>query len=60
MTNIELDKGIMPAPIIRNTDWSGKWSGSVLLAASFARLRVSIISEGPFVRIQSLFLAPTG
>jgi hypothetical protein len=46
VTNIELDKGIMPAPIIRNADWSGKWPWSALLAASFARLRVSIISEG--------------
>lgn len=24
VTNIELDKGVMPAPIIRNADWFGK------------------------------------
>lgn len=24
VTNIELDKGVLPAPIIRNADWFGK------------------------------------
>jgi hypothetical protein len=37
VTNIELDKGVMPAPIIRNADWLEKiaWvrgSDRVLLA----------------------------
>lgn len=36
VTNIELDKGVMPAPIIRNADWFGKLSGSVSLTASSA------------------------
>ena len=31
VTNIELDKGFMPAPIIRNADWFGKLIGSVSL-----------------------------
>jgi hypothetical protein len=26
VTNIELDKGIMPAPIIRNADWFGNFA----------------------------------
>lgn len=26
VTNIELDKGVMPAPIIRNADWFGKFA----------------------------------
>lgn len=34
VTNIELAKGVMPAPIIRNADWFGKLSGSVSLTAS--------------------------
>jgi len=33
VTNIELDKGVMPAPIIRNADWFEKFVGSALLAA---------------------------
>jgi hypothetical protein len=31
VTNIELDKGVMPAPIIRNADWFEK----------FARVRIT-------------------
>jgi hypothetical protein len=34
VTNIELDDGVMPAPIIRNADWSEKSAWSTLLAAS--------------------------
>ncbi|MEO8642379.1 hypothetical protein [Pseudomonas sp.] len=26
VTNIELDKGVMPAPVIRNADWFEKFS----------------------------------
>ncbi|WP_185753246.1 hypothetical protein [Pseudomonas fluorescens] len=26
VTNIELDKGVMPAPIIRNADWFEKFA----------------------------------
>jgi len=26
VTNIELDKGVLPAPIVRNADWFGKLS----------------------------------
>ncbi|QJI44752.1 hypothetical protein HKK52_28585 [Pseudomonas sp. ADAK2] len=26
VTNIELDKGVMPAPIIRNADWFEKFT----------------------------------
>ena len=37
VTNIELDKGVMPAPIIRNADWFEKFAQSVSLTASFAR-----------------------
>lgn len=33
VTNIELDKGVMPAPIIRNADWFEKIAGPALLAA---------------------------
>ncbi len=33
VTNIELDKGVMPAPIIRNADWFEKITGPALLAA---------------------------
>lgn len=36
VTNIELGKGVMPAPIIRNADWFGKLSRSVLPVASSA------------------------
>jgi hypothetical protein len=34
VTNIELDAGVMPAPIIRNADWFEKSAPSVSLAAS--------------------------
>ncbi len=34
VTNIELDKGVMPAPIIRNADWFEKFAWSVSLTAS--------------------------
>lgn len=37
VTNIELDKGVMPAPIVRNADWFGNLALSVLLVASTAR-----------------------
>lgn len=33
VTNIELDKGVMPAPIIRNADWFEKIADSTLWAA---------------------------
>ncbi len=33
VTNIELDKGVMPAPIIRNADWFEKIADSALWAA---------------------------
>lgn len=33
VTNIELDAGVMPAPIIRNADWFEKSAPSVSLAA---------------------------
>ncbi|MHC8357987.1 hypothetical protein ACYZTL_22865 [Pseudomonas sp. LB3P81] len=34
VTNIELDTGVMPTPIIRNADWFEKFDLSVLLVAS--------------------------
>jgi len=34
VTNIELDKGFMPAPIIRNADWFEKFPVPVSLPAS--------------------------
>lgn len=33
VTNIELDKGVMPAPIIRNADWFEKIADATLWAA---------------------------
>ena len=30
VTNIELDKGVLPAPIIRNADWFETLTGTVL------------------------------
>ena len=37
VTNIELDKGVMPAPIIRNADWFEKFDRPVPLDAFSAR-----------------------
>ncbi len=34
VTNIELGKGVMPAPIIRNADWFEKIAWSAYLPAS--------------------------
>lgn len=34
VTNIELGKGVMPAPIIRNADWFESFAESVSLIAS--------------------------
>ena len=38
VTNIELDKGVMPAPIIRNADWFEK--------LAFVRITDRILSPG--------------
>lgn len=42
VTNIELDKGVMPAPIIRNADWFEKIAGSALLTAFSHSTGVSV------------------
>ncbi|MGR4039390.1 hypothetical protein FW796_08190 [Pseudomonas sp. 910_21] len=42
VTNIELDKGVMPAPIIRNADWFEKIAGPALLAAFSHSTGVSV------------------
>ncbi len=34
VTNIELDKGVLPAPIVRNADWLEVASTALLIASS--------------------------
>ncbi|WP_173677936.1 MULTISPECIES: hypothetical protein [unclassified Pseudomonas] len=41
VTNIELDKGVLPAPIIRNADWFEKFDQAVSLIAFSTRRKVS-------------------
>ncbi|WP_347912715.1 hypothetical protein [Pseudomonas grandcourensis] len=41
VTNIELDKGVLPAPIIRNADWFEKFDQAVSLRAFSTRRKVS-------------------
>jgi hypothetical protein len=41
VTNIELYKGFLPAPIIRNADWFEKFDRAVPLCAFSARRKVS-------------------
>jgi hypothetical protein len=36
VTNIELYKGVLPAPIIRNADWFEKFDRAVMLNAASA------------------------
>lgn len=40
VTNIELDKGVMPAPIIRNADWFEKFALVRIANRVLWRLRV--------------------
>ncbi|VVM47380.1 hypothetical protein [Pseudomonas fluorescens] len=56
VTNIELDKGVLPAPIIRNADWFEKFDRAVSLNAFCARQKVS---QGQKQRTRSLFLTYT-
>lgn len=61
VTNIELDKGDMPAPIVRNADWLENLPWPVSLPASCCptadvRRRLKVHA----MRIRSLFLAFTG
>jgi hypothetical protein len=41
VTNIELDKGVLPAPIIRNADWFEKFDQALSLRAFSTRRKVS-------------------
>jgi hypothetical protein len=41
VTNIELDKGVLPAPIIRNADWFEKFDQALSLRAFSIRRKVS-------------------
>ncbi|MBI3908726.1 MAG: hypothetical protein HY309_25665 [Pseudomonas fluorescens] len=41
VTNIELDKGVLPAPIIRNADWFEKFGQAPSLRAFSTRRKVS-------------------
>ncbi|POF39005.1 hypothetical protein B0D71_28350 [Pseudomonas laurylsulfativorans] len=41
VTNIELDKGVLPAPIIRNADWFEKFDRAISLSAFSARRKAS-------------------
>jgi hypothetical protein len=41
VTNIELDKGVLPAPIIRNAHWFEKFDRAVSLGAFSDRRKVS-------------------
>lgn len=54
VTNIELYKGFMPAPIIRNADWFEKFDRFVSLNTFSTRRKVS---DGQQKRTRSLFLA---
>jgi hypothetical protein len=54
VTNIELYKGFLPAPIIRNADWFEKFDRAVSLSA-FSNPRKA--SDGQQKRTRSLFLA---
>ena len=40
VTNIELDKGVLPAPIIRNADWLEKFDQVASLRAFSTRRKV--------------------
>lgn len=40
VTNIELDKGVLPAPIIRNADWFEKFDQALSLRAFSTRRKV--------------------
>ena len=41
VTNIELDKGVLPAPIIRNAHWFEKFDRAVSLCVFSDRRKVS-------------------
>ena len=56
MTNIELYKGVLPAPIIRNADWFEKFDRAVMLDASPALRKVS---DGRNKQTRSPFLTFT-
>lgn len=56
VTNIELDKGVLPAPIIRNAHWFEKFDRAVSLGALSDRRKVS---GGKKKRTRSLLLAFT-
>ncbi|PAM84419.1 hypothetical protein CES87_07595 [Pseudomonas sp. ERMR1:02] len=59
VTNIELDKGVMPAPIIRNAYWSGKLPGRFSDLRPLPGTRRQM-PEGVSLRIRSLSLILTG
>lgn len=52
VTNIELDKGVLPAPIIRNAHWFEKFDRAVSLCVFSDRRKVS---DGRIKRTRSLF-----
>ncbi len=56
VTNIELDKGFMPAPIIRNAHWFEKFDRAVSLCVFSDRRKVSGERKK---RTRSLFPYPT-
>ena len=56
VTNIELDKGVLPAPIIRNADWFENFDTPDSLIALTDR---QTVPEGMNMRIRSTFLTDT-